>query len=208
MPRGRYQQKQWEARQQAILEALQALSAAQGFATVTMDDLAEAVGISKATLYQHFASKDAMLAALIAGHSAQFLDWLAATADLPPFERLRRTLRYLMTEHITPLRGLINVGREEVIPVFERDPALQASHDRTLAHLTAIIEQGQADGSIAPDLTPRTIISAMWGLSNVSMREHKPLDRTQPIPTTEDHIQQMITLFERAIRPPQPTEGA
>ena len=54
MPRGRYQQKQWDQREDVILAALETLSAARGFSQVTMDDLADAVGISKATLYQHF----------------------------------------------------------------------------------------------------------------------------------------------------------
>ena len=76
MPRGRYQQQQWETRETAILDALETLATERGFAQVTMDDLADAVGISKATLYQHFDSKDMMLVSVMARHTQQFIDWL------------------------------------------------------------------------------------------------------------------------------------
>ncbi|MCZ7679417.1 MAG: TetR/AcrR family transcriptional regulator [Sandaracinaceae bacterium] len=78
MPRGRYQQKQWDARHAAILEALEQLSDQRGFSNVTMDDLADQIGISKATLYQHFESKDAMLVELMASHEDAFIALLDA----------------------------------------------------------------------------------------------------------------------------------
>ncbi len=198
MPRGRYQQQQWDAREQAILDALARLSAERGFAAVTMDDLADAVGISKATLYQHFASKDALLAHLMRTHTRQFQQWLESSAGQPPVDRLCGIMRHLMSGHITPLRGLIQVGREEVLPVFEMDADLVTAHAQTLDQLCAIVRQGQAEGQIAPDLAPGVVISAMWALSNVSPGRHGPIG---DLPPAEDIVQQMVTLFERAIRP-------
>ncbi len=83
MPRGRYQQQQWEARRSAILHALEQLSGERGFSNVTMDDLADRVGISKATLYQHFESKEAMLVELMASHEDAFIASLEAMAGQP-----------------------------------------------------------------------------------------------------------------------------
>lgn len=197
MPRGRYQQQQWETRETAILDALEALATERGFGQVTMDDLADEVGISKATLYQHFASKDAMLVSLMARHTQQFVDWLASTADHPPIERLKQTMRTLMVGHITPMRGLINVGREDVLPIFHNSPDLMERHAQSLNMLVAIIQQGQSSGTIAVDLAPSVIISAMWALSNVSMYEYEP----HPMPTKIEYMDQMIALFERSIQP-------
>ncbi|MBN1202892.1 MAG: TetR/AcrR family transcriptional regulator [Anaerolineae bacterium] len=201
MPRGRYQQKQWNARQQAILEALETLSAKQGFASVTMDDLAEAVGISKATLYQHFDSKDAMLVHLMTQHSDRFIDWLVTTADQPPVERLRRVMHYLMEGHILPLRGLINLGREDVLPIFRSSAPLVRRHEQIIDLLAAIVRQGQTGGQIAPDLAPHVIISAMWALSNVSMARYESPGRSGHEAAQAAFADQMIALFERAIRP-------
>ncbi len=201
MPRGRYQQQQWDMRETTILDALEALSIERGFAQITMDDLADKVGISKATLYQHFASKDTLLVSLIARHTQQFIEGLESTAGQPPVERLKQAMHTLMEGHITPLRGLIHVGREDVLPIFHNNPNLVESHAICLNLLIAIIQQGQASGSIAADLAPSVIISAMWALSNVSMREYEPLRRDHAVPNKAMYMHQMITLFERSIQP-------
>ena len=200
MPRGRYQQKQWDARQAAILAALEMLSAQRGFANVTMDDLADEVGISKATLYQHFKSKDDLLVHLMAQQEDQFIASIDNTAGQPPVGRLLATLRTLMEGHITPLRGLVSIGSEAITPVFRNNAQLVERHDQIVAMLTDIIRDGQDDGSIAPDLAPHVIISAMLALSNVSMGDYEPPECNRQLQTREGYNEQMLTLFERSIR--------
>lgn len=200
MARGRFQQQQWEQRAEAIVEALERLCAARGFGAVTMDALADDVGISKATLYQHFDSKDALLAEMMKRHLDRFLAALASTADQPPVERLCAAVRVLMDGHLSPLQGLVIVGRDEALPVFYNTPVLVEKHEQTLAALTAIIEQGQAEGSITPDLDAFTIISAMLALSGVSVETGSGLV-FRPVSTTlPDTANQMVKFFERAIR--------
>lgn len=199
--RGRYQQLQWEQREEAILEALRTLSAERGFSAVTMDTLADAVGISKATLYQHFNSKDALLAALLAQQIDRFNAWLESAGGRPPVEQLREAMRALMGGHFTPLRGLVSVGREEALPVFYNTPALIERHEQILAALAAIIRQGQADGSIAADLSPYVVISAMLALSGVTLEESAGPGYRAALAAHPDHTDQMLALFERAIRP-------
>ncbi len=199
MPRGRYRQKQWEERQTAILDALTQLSAAHGFANVTMDELADEVGISKATLYQHFKSKDEMLAALLAAHTTRFVKWLAQTAEHPPLERLRRVVRYLMDGHMTPLRSLIR--REDLLPTLERHPELIAQHHTMIAELSAIIVEGQHAGQIAPDLEPAVIMRVMWLLSDVPVSEYTALQGDGVSPDRETYIAQVLAFFERGVRP-------
>lgn len=200
MARGRFQQQQWEQRAEAIIEALERLSAEQGFGAVTMDALAHEVGISKATLYQHFDSKDALLADLMKRHLDRFLAAVESAADLPPVERLRAAMTVLMDGHLTPLQGLVIVGRDEALPVFYNTPALVERHKRAVATLTAIVEQGQAEGSIAPDLDAFAIIVAMLALSGVSVgagagMAYSPVSAALPNSTA-----QMLRFFERAIR--------
>jgi TetR/AcrR family transcriptional regulator, regulator of autoinduction and epiphytic fitness len=201
MPRGRYQQKQWEDRQAAILDALERLATERGFAAVTMDDVADAVGISKATLYQHFESKDAMLVELMAQHEDQFIAWVEQTAGQRPVERLLHMMRHLMEGHISPLRGLVSLGREDVLPIFNRTEALVSRHDQIIALFTGIIQQGQADGSIASDLVPHEIIGAMLALSNISMGQYEPPECNRELNARTGHADQMLLLFARSLRP-------
>jgi TetR/AcrR family transcriptional repressor of mexJK operon len=52
-------------KRQAVLEAASNLFIAQGYGAVSMDAIARAAGVSKATLYAHFASKDLLFATII-----------------------------------------------------------------------------------------------------------------------------------------------
>src|SRR6266513_1947344 len=55
-----------DAGRQRIVEAARAHFFSHGFRSVTMDDLAGELGISKKTLYAHFSSKTALLEAVLA----------------------------------------------------------------------------------------------------------------------------------------------
>src|SRR5271165_1610862 len=50
---------------QLVLDAAAALFMAHGYGAVSMDAVARAAGVSKATLYAHFASKDALFATIV-----------------------------------------------------------------------------------------------------------------------------------------------
>lgn len=50
---------------QRILDAAYGLFRRKGFTRVSMDDIAAATGVTKRTLYHHFESKDALLAAVL-----------------------------------------------------------------------------------------------------------------------------------------------
>jgi TetR/AcrR family transcriptional repressor of mexJK operon len=52
-------------KRQAVIEAAGDLFIAQGYGAVSMDAIARAAGVSKATLYAHFASKDKLFATII-----------------------------------------------------------------------------------------------------------------------------------------------
>src|SRR6266436_5920479 len=58
--------RQLDPRAQRIVEAARAHFFSHGFRSVTMDDLAAELGISKKTLYAHFASKTVLLEAVLA----------------------------------------------------------------------------------------------------------------------------------------------
>ena len=57
-----------EATRARILETAYDLFYRQGFARVGVDRIAAAAGITKRTLYAHFPSKDALLAAVLERH--------------------------------------------------------------------------------------------------------------------------------------------
>ena len=69
---------------EGILDRAAALFARRGFAKTSVQDVADAVGLSKAGLLHHFPSKDALWDAVLAQAAAQGQQVLDLVRDLPP----------------------------------------------------------------------------------------------------------------------------
>ena len=63
MTRLNFRQKVHLAREDAIVSTVMRLLAEKGYEQMTVDEVAADVGIAKASLYKHFASKEALAAA-------------------------------------------------------------------------------------------------------------------------------------------------
>jgi TetR/AcrR family transcriptional repressor of mexJK operon len=74
-------------KRQRVLEAARALFLARGYGAVSMDAVAQRAGVSKATLYAYFQSKDALFATMMDGCSLTDMVeerlFALAPADLP-----------------------------------------------------------------------------------------------------------------------------
>jgi AcrR family transcriptional regulator len=77
-----------QRRREAVLDAAAALFVEHGFHGTSVDDLGAAAGISGPGLYRHFASKDALLMAVLDRLWEQLKPALDRIADLAPQEAL------------------------------------------------------------------------------------------------------------------------
>jgi AcrR family transcriptional regulator len=73
-----------QRRREAVLDAAAALFLEHGFHGTSVDDLGAAAGISGPGLYRHFASKDALLMAVLDRLWAQLRPALDRVGELPP----------------------------------------------------------------------------------------------------------------------------
>lgn len=86
-----------KAREEAIVGVVNRLLAEKGFDAMTVDEVAAAVGIAKASLYRHFPSKEDLAAAAmvrVMRNALQFIDMQSETAD--PLHRLEAVARWTM----------------------------------------------------------------------------------------------------------------
>jgi AcrR family transcriptional regulator len=91
----------YEDQREAILARAAALFARQGYHATSMNQVAEACGLSKATLYHYCRDKDAMLVQIAEGHVsrlAALVDEVAAQR-LPAEARLRELIRRIVLEY-------------------------------------------------------------------------------------------------------------
>ena len=62
-PKVSFKEQMHQAREEAILQSACRLLGEKAFDAMTMDDVANAVGIAKASLYKHFCSKEELCSA-------------------------------------------------------------------------------------------------------------------------------------------------
>ena len=151
-----------DADSQRIVEAARAHFFSHGFRSVTMDDLAEELAISKKTLYAHFPSKIALLESVLADKFA------SVEAKL---EEITRAYPHDFSAALHEL--LENTQREldEIKPPFVRDMRQKAPQvfkivERRRAELIQrffgkLFVEGQRTGMVRKDLPAKLMIEIL-----------------------------------------------
>jgi AcrR family transcriptional regulator len=107
-----------EARSRQLLEVAESVFAARGVRSATMDEVAEAAGVTKPVLYDHFGSKDRLLAEVVLRAGALLADTVLAAVEAAAspeaaladglaayfgfIEQRRSGLHSLLTEGVVP----------------------------------------------------------------------------------------------------------
>ena len=156
--------KSADAGRQRIVEAARAHFFSHGFRSVSMDDLAAELAVSKKTLYAHFPSKIAVLEAVLADKFA------GLEAKL---EELTRAYPHDFSAALHEL--LANTQREldEIKPPFVRDMRQKAPQvfkmvERRRAELIErffgrLFIEGQSTGMVRKDLQAKVMIEILLG---------------------------------------------
>ena len=141
-----------EGRRAGILATATDLFLSHGFAGTSMAALARAVGMQKASLYHHFASKeDLFIACVTEGYEATVrkLEALRADPDLTDPDRVRATMEELYRINLETSVGRMAPLISEVAQVIPS--VAQAFHGgfitRQYGIVTGMIEDGIARGS-------------------------------------------------------------
>lgn len=127
--------------------------------TSTMDEVAKAAGISRATLHRHFAGRDALVRALEALGIAECEAALDAARlnEGGAGEAVRRLVR-----EIEPAAALLAFLYTEN-QLFEGEEQNQG-WARLDARIAALFRRGQESGEFRIDLTPVWLTEALYGL--------------------------------------------
>jgi AcrR family transcriptional regulator len=154
------------ARREAILEAATALFAESGYHAVGMRAIADAVGVRSSSLYHHFPSKQALLAAIASEATHEFVTSYVTVleSDAPAAERVAEVLRaqvvFYWQHRLSRQVGLTNL-RE----LKEDDRELYDSiHDdlRSYQHaITKAIEDGLQAGVFTAKGDPKLLSTAV-----------------------------------------------
>ena len=149
-----------------ILAAAGRLFSTSGFEAVSMHDIAAAAGVSKANIFHHFASKQALYIEVVRGACQDSFDRLHnLDADDGPFVQrlgeftagmLRNMLEHDQVHRLI-LRELLTNGE-----VRGREFAEQVFGDN-FARLVSILRAGQTRGELRADLDPAMAATLLIG---------------------------------------------
>jgi TetR/AcrR family transcriptional regulator, cholesterol catabolism regulator len=184
---GRRSDERWAA----ILAAATTVFRSLGYEKATLEDIANEVGINRATLYYYVGTKEELLVALLTGPIEMVRTRLEeyAAADLPAPEKLAAALRSyvaMLDEH----PELFIFLSENVHSVMTGPDAevLRANADRYGAVLTQLIRDGAAAGEFRSDVDAQVSVLAILGMFNWMHRWYRPGGRRSLIDIGEDLV--------------------
>jgi AcrR family transcriptional regulator len=159
---------------QRIVTAARRHFFAHGFRSVTMDDLAEELGMSKKTLYAFFPSKDALLRSVLLDkfRSVELdLDRVASASSTDVLDSLHQLL------------ACVQRHAEEIQPPFVRDIRREAPEmfqlvqsrrrDVIQRHFGKILNEGRKAGIFRKDISTRLMIEILLGATEAIMNPPK-----------------------------------
>lgn len=158
-------ERQKQALREEIMNAAQELVAEKGYGAMSMDELAARVGISKPTLYAHFANKDELVIEAATREMKQMIALIESQADRSPMEQLCVIMRQILQRQVQ----MHTLGIGPWPEIFR----LLCTHDEALGYIqrisgdiAALVQQGIAEGEIDPVLDPEAVVRAFFGLAS------------------------------------------
>ena len=164
-----------------------ALFNARGFNGTSMADLADAVGITKSSLYHHYTSKQALLSEIIelTVNRVTPLVQEVADMDLPVRERLRRAVILHTVEAIRDKDAIacfIEEGRY-LSPDFMSTHV--ANRDNYEDVFRGLVKEGTTSGEFMEQDVGITV-KAVLGMCNSVVRWYRPDGSRSPVEIAED----------------------
>ena len=151
------------AREEAILQSTCRLLGEKAYDAMTMDDVANAVGIAKASLYKHFSSKEELCCAAM----VQILERVRAyLADWPsewvPTEKLRALVRWSLERLITNEMPLLPSRNSSLRAVLMANKQYLNGLVNVSDQIGEWITEAQAQGVIDPKLPPLVVLYTLY----------------------------------------------
>lgn len=162
-PKVSFKAQMHQAREEAILQAACRLLGEKAFDSMTMDDVAHAVGIAKASLYKHFGSKEELCSAAMVQILGRVQVYLAALpAEMPPLDKLRALVRWSLERLLANEMPLLPSRHSTLRAVLEANQDYHNGLVFISDQVGGWITQAQAQGVIDPALPPVVVLHTLY----------------------------------------------
>ncbi|MCJ8166838.1 TetR/AcrR family transcriptional regulator [Pontibacter sp. E15-1] len=170
--------KKAEAKKELILQSAKAVFGKLGYSKATLDDIAEAIGMKKPSLYYYYKSKELLFVEAFSEEWRESLSRIKRIADeeADPRERLllyiRSSLRYyqkIVTQHTISIRVLI-----ETRVTFQE--LFRESRGKETNYYASVIKEGMERGVFVPCEAERVGYSMMVVKDLIQFEEFQRAD--------------------------------
>jgi TetR/AcrR family transcriptional regulator len=156
-------------KEELILQAAQRRFATYSYSKVTMDEIADDIGMAKASLYYYFPTKEAIFRSVVQHEQEEFLAQVkevlercdSASQMLVEYARLRMKL----TERLSNLSQIHQQAWHDVRPIFNELFKTFVQHE--LQYVTQILQEGKKSGEFhleEPKKIASMILHVLQGL--------------------------------------------
>ena len=158
-----FKDQAFKLREDAILDATTTLLSDKGFDLMTMDDVANIVGISKPSLYKHFSSKEALIGATLIRLIEGAIDYLdALDVALSPVEKLSALLEWAMRIRLQGGMPFLPSTNNNVRAMLMKNISYVSKIIKLNAQLEKIVVAAQKNGSLNPNLPTDVILFSYY----------------------------------------------
>ena len=181
-----------------ILQAATRLFVSNGYSAISMREIAEACGISKAALYYHFKDKEELLLEIFRDYlreTSRLID-ASQSQDGSPRERIEALARAIFAQP-PDQRGIIRLAIQEMANIR---PAARADfgtlyHDQFIGRINAVLARGVEQGQLRPvDVSLASWIFLGMMYPFFFPGQERALDEEQV-------IQHVVSIFFEGVKP-------
>lgn len=162
-------------KEEVILLAAQRRFASFGYSKVTMDEIAEDIGLAKASLYYYFPTKEAIFRSVVQHEQEEFLTQAKGalqqkhSADLRLLEYVRLRLR--LTDRLNNLSHFHQQAWHDVRPIF--NDLFAAFVQDEIRCVTHILQEGKKTGEFQIEHPQKTALMILHVLQGLHLRSFR-----------------------------------
>lgn len=179
-----------------ILDAAHRRFFAEGFARVSIEEIATDLSMSKKTFYKHFSGKDDLVRQImerLLGHVSGNLEKIVNAPDPFP-QKLDNLARFIGTQFRGINKPMLGDLRKHMPQLWDHIQAFRRERITTL--WTGLIEEGKRNGSVRPDVNTRifllAVIAALDGVVNPAVLVNESC-------SADEALREIINMFFQGI---------
>jgi len=184
-----------------ILQAAQLRFAGYGYSKVTMDEIAEDIGMAKASLYYYFPTKEAIFRSVIQHEQEEFLSRIKTIIEgaLPVSQKFLEyiRLRIKLTEQLSNLSHFHKQGWNDVKPIFK--DLFTEFLQQELRQITHILQEGKKNHEFRLDHPQKTASMILHILQGLHLRFFRGYDHQAIVESDRVCYEHETLLFAETI---------